>query len=421
MPGAALAGNEEGVLFGSTAEMSAGAVTATVSDGSSLYYNPAGLASAPTQQLDLSGTGYVLRSYNVPTFLRTPSGPSAPVSALELMSVSAAVTFVRRLSSSVAVGVGLFTPWTQDYSLRSTLQAGPQVNWFLGGASTRSTYQVVAGLGATVQPRVRVGAGLVVTYDALTSSAITQVADSANMLEVESSAVNAYYSRKRAGLGANLGVQWQPIDALAFGLSVRPPGATVYYSEATDGTVSGAQHDPSTGRLVSLAMSAHTDNSGFEFTSLNPLRFRFGMAVIQPRFTLSLDGDVAMPLAPAHSMDRALSVLWNVRVGALWRVAERVRMGAGLFTDRAAARVAVQGYADYYGGTVGAELSNLHLIRNESRALLTLTTALSLRYAYGYGYVGGLQVSPTSIASAQVEANLVVHDVAVYLSTAFRF
>ncbi len=52
-PRAAQAGNEEGVLFGAAASIAAGAVTATTSEGSALWYNPAGETDA--MQIDAQG------------------------------------------------------------------------------------------------------------------------------------------------------------------------------------------------------------------------------------------------------------------------------------------------------------------------------------------------------------------------------
>ena len=70
----ARAGNDDGVLVGNDAAVMAGAVTATVVDGSALWYNPAGLAAARVDTVDVSGSAFVLRSYDAKGLLSGADG-----------------------------------------------------------------------------------------------------------------------------------------------------------------------------------------------------------------------------------------------------------------------------------------------------------------------------------------------------------
>ncbi len=57
----AFAGNDDENLLGTEAALTGGAVTATVSDGSAVYYNPAGIAAGTQDKLDVSGSAYTAR------------------------------------------------------------------------------------------------------------------------------------------------------------------------------------------------------------------------------------------------------------------------------------------------------------------------------------------------------------------------
>jgi hypothetical protein len=60
----AQAGNDEGIPVGDEAALTGNTVAATVSDGSSLFYNPAGLAGAERDQVDVAATVTMLRFHS---------------------------------------------------------------------------------------------------------------------------------------------------------------------------------------------------------------------------------------------------------------------------------------------------------------------------------------------------------------------
>lgn len=416
----AQAGNEEGVLFGATAGMTAGAVTAITDDGSSLWYNPAGLAGADTQQLDISGTAYVLRLSSAPDLLRVSGQTSVAGNITELMSVSASLTYARRLSDHLTLGFGIFTPRSSDQTLRATARVPGDVNWLLTSTDVAGEVDAGVGLGWSPSPRLRFGASLFFVYESYSGAFIGQVTQGPGPAPDQFANYAELYSFKRAGVELLLGMQWRPVDSLRIGVSVRPPGANVYASESADSSESAAVRD-AMGALQGAAMSTVTDSSSFEFTQRTPLRVRVGVAVERPRFTLALDGDLATPFTPSDRDDRAWSLHWNLRLGGIVRVSERLRLGAGFFTDRSPSREAQNHPVDFYGGTVGVEWGTLHLLRAERRDRLTFSTSITARYAYGSGTTGAIQTVASSIDAVDAVSTLDVHELAIYLGSTFSF
>jgi hypothetical protein len=108
-------------------------------------------------------------------------------------------------------------------------------------------------------------------------------------------------------------------------------------------------------------------------------------------------------------------------VGGILRLSERLRVGAGFFTDRAPDREGSARPVDFYGGTAGVEWGTLHLLRDQRRDRLTFSTSLSVRYAFGSGTVSAVQVTPGTLESAASSSLLEVHELAIYLGSTFRF
>jgi long-subunit fatty acid transport protein len=108
----ARAGNDDEVLLGNDAALTSGAVTATTADGSAVWYNPAGIARADVSTLDVSGSAFVLRSYDIPELLASDGGEASDGSFVEFVTVPSALTFVRPVADDLHVGLGVFA--TQD-------------------------------------------------------------------------------------------------------------------------------------------------------------------------------------------------------------------------------------------------------------------------------------------------------------------
>jgi len=275
------------------------------------------------------------------------------------------------------------------------------------------------GVGWSPHPRLRLGAALFVAYESLSGASLAQATRGAGPAPEEFSNTSELFSYKRAGVELSFGAQWHPLDGLRIGLTVRPPGFNVYAAETTDRASSFATRDGAA--LRSGAAGASTDTSSFEFTQRTPLRVRVGVAWERPRFTVSLDGDIAAPFTPDDPDDRAWSLHWNLRLGGVWRITERLRAGAGVFTDRDPGRSATQRPVDFYGGTVGVEWGTLHILRDAQRDRLTFSTSLSARYAYGQGAVDAVAVDANATSATSTTSTLDVHEVAVYLGSSFRF
>jgi long-subunit fatty acid transport protein len=158
-PRAARAGNDEGVAVRDEAALTANTVAATVSDGSSLFYNPAGLGGVDRDQIDVAATAMMLRFYALPSFLSTSDGAAADGSFTEFVSVPSAVSYVRAIGKDWRLGVGVFVPESSTWSVDVPLQTGGNT-FHVSGSNRQSLYYGMIGAGYRVSPRLRVGASL---------------------------------------------------------------------------------------------------------------------------------------------------------------------------------------------------------------------------------------------------------------------
>jgi hypothetical protein len=140
-----------------------------------------------------------------------------------------------------------------------------------------------------------------------------------------------------------------------------------------------------------------------------PARFRAGVAYRIEEGWLSVDGDVATPLALEYAEDREWN--YNLRVGGVIPLSSELELGAGVFTDRSPTR---ETQVDFYGLTAGLRLGQNHTV--EGARDLTFATTLAGRYAYGSGEMPGARVptddvddwGPTGVRVRYHEMSLVV-------------
>ena len=131
---------------------------------------------------------------------------------------------------------------------------------------------------------------------------------------------------------------------------------------------------------------------------------------------------------PEVDVDR--KAVANARVGIFQPVLSSVALGAGLFTDRSPDVVRwslLGGGGDFYGGTVGVEISNEHrLAPTEPADSLLFSTVFALRYAFSSGSFGRAVgdsegVNPVGAPFQSARGVLRVHEVAIYVGSGLHF
>ncbi|MGM0578431.1 MAG: OmpP1/FadL family transporter [Myxococcota bacterium] len=423
----ARAGNDDEVLLGNDAALTGGAVTATVSDGSALWYNPAGLAGVRRNSVDLSASAFTLRSYDAPRFISVAGGPSTGASVREFVSIPSALTMVRRLGEDLELGLGLFTSESSDYVLRETLVTrAPSTSWVLNVATSSAAYHGAAGLAWRLSPDLRVGFGLLGSYRAASSSgwffAGASGTDGASVV----SGAGTQSSAQTLGLQLRAGVQWSFAERWRLGASIRSP-EMVFFSTADVSEVQvEAQGGGGQQTSISLTPVEDEDSSG-GFDMFLPARVRLGVGWEGDRGRFDAEVDVQHGVTadlPFGEVER--EAVWNARVGGRVDVSPTVSLGFGAFTDRSAEpdpEDFAELHVDFYGVTTGVHWETAHrLADDEETPDFVLSTTVGLRYAYGTGDIGSLLVdfATDEVASFPAES-LTVHEVSLHLGSGIWF
>jgi hypothetical protein len=423
-PGSARAGNDDELLVGNQAAMLGGAVSATVSDSSATWYNPAGLGATDRDQVDVSATVYNLRLYHAPTFIASTDGARTSASVAEVVVAPAQVAFVRRLRPGLALGLGYFVPRSTDYALRESLRAGTAQasDWQVAEAIAETQHHLAAGLGHALGSRARAGVSVIGGYSA--SRTMFMLYGSRGEAGATREAWSASFLGTQTRLSAELGLglQAEPIPGLIVALSLRSPQLLLRASsDALRNQLAGSQDDD---RLESQARQPRT-HSGLGLWRSG--RAGLGLAYRYARGHVSAELDVQPPLH-RPSLGLARETLVNARLGLYHTLSPAFALGFGVFTDRASQAVSWQVVSvrgDYYGVTAGLEYTNPHLLAASERASsIEFTSVVALRYAYSAGDFGTLLVDAAKLPDQAFESRrgrLTVHELGLYVGSGLRF
>ncbi|HKO92211.1 MAG TPA: hypothetical protein VJU61_13700, partial [Polyangiaceae bacterium] len=242
------AGNDDEILVGNQASMTAGAVSAVVADSSASWYNPAGLGVLEPDQIDVSGSCYTLRSYSAPGFITSTTGEKNAASVVEFVSLPTQIAYVRRLADNLALGLGYFVPQASNLILRESLQLEQQdlaSGWQVMLAQVRVQHTGVVALGFALGPRVRMGVSLVGTYQEDTQS-VSIVAMQGPLSEKAAGVQNvALFSTllgtvTQVGMEVGVGFQIELTPRWRLGLTGRTPRLQFYQSLAVSGSSAAA-------------------------------------------------------------------------------------------------------------------------------------------------------------------------------------
>lgn len=426
-PSLAHAGNDEGVLIGNEAAMTGGAVSAVTSDGSAMWYDPAGIAAVTRGQLDLSGSATVLRIAETPSLLSSATtGRAADGGYLEVIGIPSAVTLVRLLEPRLAFGFGIFTPQLTNHTDRVGLRdavGGLTSQWQLvQQENTQSTYAGLS-LGYQVSPSFRIGATLFGLYRQQTlSTHFFGGATDAMGTDVFAAGSSSLTALQSVGLELEAGIQWDIVPGLTLGAALRSPDLQLgSLFRSTSSMIMATRGGDIT--------FEPTDTSGLvpNVGVVAPTRLRVGIALRVRHAWLAIDADVAHELiVPELGIERRWVA--NVHVGGRYWIDDNMSIGAGFFTDVSPTRRITQygqTQIDFVGGSLGLEIHTPHeLGPHEQAATIVFAQTFALRYAAGVGHIGGLSFTDAtpSMQTADVQITpTTVHELSLHLGSALYF
>ncbi len=340
----------------------AGAYTAIADTPSSIFFNPAGLATLSGLQLE-AGVALIAPSMSY-TGPRPDTGEQVTVDGVKHTFFVPNFHGSYRVHDRIAVGFGLYVPYglTTEWAKTVTLN-GQQVAWWGRGVSEKIGLQTVylnPTIAAKLHPRIFLGAGLTITKAAVSlNRAVTLSANTADDIDI-------HLSGDTWGVGATAGLLVKVLpELLNAGLTFRS-GTNLTFGGNAAFTRNGKGADVPAGLRTQL-----TD--GPVEAKLNlPHVFSFGLAAFPAKpLTLGFAFDVIMwssyeKLEINFKENAALSSsepkLWNnticVRVGAEYRVLPQLPLRVGFIFDQGPPPPSTLGPelpdADRYEFTLGA-------------------------------------------------------------------
>ncbi len=364
--GRAVAQNADGILLGTEAALTGGAVLSTAHDAAGAYYNPAGLAALPASALQISGSVYQLSSFRLRSFVRTTlpwTRIDQSLTATDWSSAPSVAVYGLRLSPRLGLALGVWIPARESISLVSTVHsAGP----------------VAAG-------------GTVVQVDYTQQIAFTQ--------RIERS-----YFGAAAGLGLRMSVA----------AALKTPALALVTMGGVTTVIQSASLLPGAPPTVAFSQ-APSPVSGIA----EPWRVAVGSAIAVGDTSLRAELDWQAPQSGRHGVV-------NARAGLHRTASPDFAWGLGIFTDRSREDVRSGALSvDYYGVAAGVDYRPPPVrSARQPGAAWDVRASLAVRYALGVGDVERAEANPftsTAAPSTPSTASVVAHALSLNVGALMQF
>ncbi len=424
-PGVVRAGNSEDVVAGADVALTGGAVVANVRTGGAMWFNPAGVARLDSRSVDLTGA---ILSYSVasaPGSLSIESGEQSEGSYSAIQAIPRALTFVAAPRPELRWGVGFFFSRSFERFVQdqvATAEGADEPSEFYATADeSKSVYHLSGTLAWKKSEKFLLGGGVDIV---IATRKLTEIVTGAYAMGAGGTFNTAFnQSVAGGGLQMKLGVQWAPIKQLRIGWMAATPSYLVYLNNETTATRSLSPPG-----APPQFQGTQVDDLGGGWTGVEAGLTRLGAAFLGKWGWVEADMVLSFPLnSPALGFDWKTTA--NARVGGVFRLTERLKLGAGFFTDLSPERAPSEfseTQIDFYGFTVGIDFANRPETPKRHGNGFYVAFAVALRYAHGSGKIAGLRFASTfpNPASVPAQINIVratVNDLGINLALKASF
>ena len=389
VPGVAKAGNSDEVVAGSDVALTGGAVVANVHTGGAMWFNPAGVARLDARSVDLTGAVLSYSLVSAPGSLSIESGEQSEGDYSALQAIPRALTFVASPRPELRWGIGFFfsrslSRFLQDTVATETGSTEPS-EFFATADETNSLYHLSGVVAWKKSEKFLLGGGLDIV---IASRRSTQIVTGAYD-EGVGGTFDRSFNQAAAGGGLQMkaGIQWAPIEEVRIGWSVATPSYLVYLDNETTATQSLS---PPNGSPASRG--TQIDELSGAWAGVETGLTRLGAAYLRPWGWMEADLVVHFPLqTPELGID--LKTTADVRIGGIFKLTDKLKLGAGFFTDFSPEREPSE-FADsklnFYGFTLGVDFANRAAPPKNEQDGFYLAFAVALRYSHGSGTLAGI-------------------------------
>jgi hypothetical protein len=399
--------NDQPYPVGELASSMGGAAVAIIHDGASPWYNPAGLGRVTEEGISATLNVYGLQMERTRGFFG-----DADLSGTTTAIFPGSLGYVKPLGVSAAgtrhaIGLAVVIPDYARHELAlddTVADNGTGYELHVRERLLEQTLWVVPGWGACFGANLCLGAALHIGYWSSSGlySIYEQYVDPTNGVTADSQVAQPEYSA--ALLSGSVGVQWQVSNGFWLGGSLRLPARTVWGSGRL--LVIDSQNDAS-GATPDFVRRAADDK--MKIDQRLPLNLRFGGGyesgdwLLAADLSLSLsqstyasvrarDGsDSIQPVDAAGTAlgqpipvgeDDARNAIFNVSLGAQYRINPKTAVQGGFFTDFSGRPDSliddIHNHMNHYGVTAGVAMKGA-----SSATYIGIIAALGVGTSYG--------------------------------------